>query len=137
MLLDDQKRLLNDTCVAIRVLDRRLDPKFVMAYLHSTLANWYAYNFVYNRAVRTMDFINYYLTQIPLPKAAVEAPSKQQPFIALVDRIVAAKRRDPDADTGDVEQELDRLVYDLYGLTKEEVAIVEGGGATSRGGDQG
>jgi len=25
--------------------------------------------------------------------------------------------------------EIDRLVYDLYGLTKEEIAIVEGAGA--------
>jgi hypothetical protein len=25
------------------------------------------------------------------------------------------------------DREIDRLVYDLYGLTKEEIAIVEGG----------
>ena len=27
------------------------------------------------------------------------------------------------------DSEIDKLVYELYGLTKEEVAIVEGGGA--------
>ena len=43
-----------------------------------------------------------------------------------VDRILAAKKRDPKVDTTAWEQEIDRLVYELYGLTKEEIAIVEG-----------
>ncbi len=32
----------------------------------------------------------------------------------------------PDADTVELEAEIDRLVYALYGLTAEEVAGVEG-----------
>jgi len=43
-----------------------------------------------------------------------------------VDRILAAKERDPEADTAALEREIDRLVYELYGLTEEEIAIVEG-----------
>ena len=30
------------------------------------------------------------------------------------------------ADTSALEWELDRIVYELYGLTEEEIAIVEG-----------
>jgi len=45
MFLDEKKRLFNDTCVQIKH-DKRLNPKFLMAYFHSTFANWYAYNFV-------------------------------------------------------------------------------------------
>jgi hypothetical protein len=30
-------------------------------------------------------------------------------------------------DTTALEREIDRLVYELYGLTEEEIAIVEGG----------
>lgn len=41
-------------------------------------------------------------------------------------RILAAKQADPSADTAALEAETDRLVYALYGLTEEEVAIVEG-----------
>lgn len=33
---------------------------------------------------------------------------------------------DPEADTTAWEQEIDRLVYELYGLTEDEIAIVEG-----------
>jgi len=31
-----------------------------------------------------------------------------------------------DADTSALEKEIDRLVYELYGLTEEEIQIVEG-----------
>lgn len=43
-----------------------------------------------------------------------------------VDRILAAKKANPLADTIAEEQEIDRLVYDLYGLTEDEIKIVEG-----------
>ena len=36
-----------------------------------------------------------------------------------------AKASDPAADTGEQEAEIDRLVYALYGLTREEIKAVE------------
>jgi len=39
--------------------------------------------------------------------------------------ILAAKKADPDADVAALEAEIDRLVYSLYGLTREEIAIIE------------
>ena len=44
----------------------------------------------------------------------------------MVDEILEAKAADPDADTSEIEEEIDWLVYDLYGLTNAEVAVVEG-----------
>jgi adenine-specific DNA-methyltransferase len=44
----------------------------------------------------------------------------------LVDRILGAKQRDADADVSAMEREIDQLVYALYGLTAEEIQIVEG-----------
>jgi hypothetical protein len=46
-------------------------------------------------------------------------------IVKLVDRIVAAKRADPNADTSAWEREIDERVYRLYGLTPEEIKIVE------------
>jgi len=43
----------------------------------------------------------------------------------LVDRILAAKQRDAEADTSALEREIDELVYALYGLTPEEKALVQ------------
>lgn len=44
----------------------------------------------------------------------------------IVSQILAAKQTDPAADTAALEAEIDRLVYGLYGLTEEEIALVEG-----------
>ena len=52
----------------------------------------------------------------------------QASIVALVDRILAAKQRDARADTSELEQEIDRHVYALYGLTLEEIQIVEDAG---------
>jgi hypothetical protein len=50
---------------------------------------------------------------------------KQKPFINLVEQILTAKKANPQADTADIESEIDQMVYELYGLTDEEIAIVE------------
>jgi len=46
-------------------------------------------------------------------------------FKGLGERILTAKRATPDADTTAPEREIDQLVYSLYGLTPEEIKIVE------------
>jgi len=57
-------------------------------------------------------------------------------FITLVDQILTAKKQPPSspfskgelsvADTSVLEKQIDEMVYALYGLTPEEIAIVEG-----------
>lgn len=42
----------------------------------------------------------------------------------IVDKIIAAKREN--IDTNALESEIDALVYRLYGLTDDEIKIVEG-----------
>jgi hypothetical protein len=65
-----------------------------------------------------------YLAQLPIP----EIKSKQQlPFITLVDKILTIKKSNPVADTTALEEKIDKLVFDLYGLTDEERKIVIGG----------
>ncbi|MBI4848028.1 MAG: hypothetical protein HY808_05545 [Nitrospirae bacterium] len=49
-------------------------------------------------------------------------------FISSVAQILAAKKKDPNTDTSALEKQIDEMVYALYGLTPEEIAIVEGKG---------
>ena len=77
------------------------------------------------------------LESFPIPAAS---PEKQQAVERLVDRILVAKARDATADASlreatarqvsAWEREIDQLVYALYGLTPEEIQIVEGASAT-------
>ncbi|HZV45965.1 MAG TPA: hypothetical protein VFG06_01290 [Thermodesulfovibrionales bacterium] len=61
--------------------------------------------------------------RLAIPDVPLE---KQQPIVALVDQILTAKKKDPKADTSALERRIDEMVYVLYGLTPEEIAIVEG-----------
>jgi hypothetical protein len=61
-----------------------------------------------------------YVEQLPIPSAT---DAQQAPIIERVQKILAA----PDSpDVPQLEAEIDRLVYALYGLTDEEIAVVEG-----------
>jgi type II restriction/modification system DNA methylase subunit YeeA len=56
---------------------------------------------------------------------AIGKSGVQQEIITLVDSILAAKCANPKANTSKLEEEIDKLVYKLYGLTQEEIDIVE------------
>jgi spore coat polysaccharide biosynthesis predicted glycosyltransferase SpsG len=52
-------------------------------------------------------------------------PEQQQAIIDLVSTILAQKKADPTADTSIEENEIDRLVYDLYGINETERKLIE------------
>jgi adenine-specific DNA-methyltransferase len=62
-----------------------------------------------------------YIKKLPTPLS----PSSNE-IGSLVTRILAMKHRDAEADVSALERQIDQLVYRLYGLTPEEVQIVEG-----------
>jgi hypothetical protein len=99
--------------------------KYLLAVLNSLLADFYYRQIssqLGNEAIRAFTI---FIEQIPIPKIPEKA---QQPFITLVDQILTAKQKDPNADTSALERQIDEIVYALYGLTLEEIKIVEGKG---------
>ena len=46
-------------------------------------------------------------------------------YIFLIEKILTAKKTNPKADTSEWEKEIDEKVYELYGLTEEEIKMVE------------
>lgn len=58
-----------------------------------------------------------------LPDPLITKP--MQLFVTLVDQFLAAKKKDPDADTSALERQIDEMVYELYGLTEKEIKIIE------------
>ena len=51
--------------------------------------------------------------------------SNQQPIIDLVNQILVVKQSDPQADTSSLEKAIDNLVYQLYELNPDEIALIE------------
>ncbi len=61
-----------------------------------------------------------HIQELPIPQIP---QSKQKPFEKMVDKIQAFKAEGKD--TGDLEAQVDLMVYELYGLTDDEIALVE------------
>jgi len=103
--------------------DENVSLKYILALLNSKLY----YLWLYYRGKRKGEFLELYqkpLSEIPIK---IVPQMDQQPFIDLVDKILAAKKDNPQADTTAWEKEIDQLVYKLYDLTDEEIAIIENG----------
>ncbi|HAF07552.1 MAG: Uncharacterized protein XD76_0252 [candidate division TA06 bacterium 32_111] len=49
-----------------------------------------------------------------------------QEFLDIINQIINIKKQNPQADTGELEREIDKLVFRLYDLTEEEINIIEG-----------
>lgn len=63
-----------------------------------------------------------FLEVIPIK---VPSADEQLGIETLVKRVIDIKKRDIQADTTDLEAQIDQLVYQLYGLTEDEIAIIE------------
>lgn len=100
-----------------------IDDKFLLGLLNSKLVLFFYSNITSSIRGGYLRFINQYLIQIPISNAP---SSEKQKIVALVDQIISAKQTDPQSDTTALEAEVDALVYGLYGLTEEEIGIVEG-----------
>ena len=96
--------------------------KYLCAVLNSSLITWLMKKTALNSGMGVPRWIRTTVERIPVPEIANE---EQRPFIKLVDSILKAKDANPDADTSHLEWEIDRLVYDLYGLTEEEDTAIE------------
>jgi len=105
------------------------DLRFILGILNSRFANGWFYSMGKHRGAG-VDIGVEKLREFPIANIKKD---EQQPIINLVDRILAAKRADADADTRAWEREIDELVYQLYGLTEDEIKIVEGKERLERG----
>ena len=62
------------------------------------------------------------LRELPIK---IVSESQQIPIIKLVDKILEIKKESPDKDTSIEETMTNNLIYDIYGLSKDEIKIIE------------
>lgn len=95
-----------------------VDLFFLLAIINSKLMNWYL--------KKDYGLHTYIITGLLALPIKSPPNTDKKAIIKLVTKILAAKRGDPQADTSKEEGEIDQLVYQLYGLSEDEVKIVEG-----------
>lgn len=110
--------ICGDSCNIIFSKDnKKYNNRYILALLNSKTVNYYFKFFNQTNHVPIGE-----IRKIPFPNAT---SAQQKTIITLVDKILAAKKEDSSADTSVFEKQIDTLVYKLYGLTEEEIAIVE------------
>ena len=111
------KKFSRKTRMEMESLSKKVDLKYLLGVMNSKYADVLLTN------LRGGDYHIYpeHIRNIPIPIATIE---QQQSVVRIVDEIINAKKKN--SDTSVLEYELDQLVYQLYCLTDEEIAIVEG-----------
>ena len=89
--------------------------EYILGLLNSKLINWFFAELSTNSNVN-----GYEVDNLPIRKSA-----NQNRIEKIVIEILAAKQVNPNADTSTLEDEIDRIVYELYELTGNEIRIVE------------
>ncbi|HKJ44960.1 MAG TPA: TaqI-like C-terminal specificity domain-containing protein, partial [Balneolales bacterium] len=115
--LDNKNIYSNDKTTIISKYDR-----YLLGVLNSKLSDFIIANISSTKRGGYFEYKPMYVKQIPIFKAILE---KRNEIESLVDQILNLKQNDSDADTSNLESEIDQVVYKLYGLTEEEIAIVE------------
>ncbi|WP_423908751.1 Eco57I restriction-modification methylase domain-containing protein [Candidatus Spongiihabitans sp.] len=100
------------------VFAQKFDYKFLLGVLNSQLVNWYFLSFLSEKLHCYPDDAK----SLPIPIVPVK---EQSNITNLADKILAAKAQNPNADTSELETEIDTLVYQLYNLTDEEIIVIE------------
>ncbi|MCK4813602.1 MAG: Eco57I restriction-modification methylase domain-containing protein, partial [Candidatus Marinimicrobia bacterium] len=96
-----------------------IDNKYLLAILNSKMMNFY-----FSSNFKDIHIKPRYLSLLPIK---IATKKEQKPLIKLVDKIIVLKESNSSVDITYLENGIDQLVYELYGLSEKEVKIVEGG----------
>jgi adenine-specific DNA-methyltransferase len=110
--------------IPIKLEKPKPDPFYLLAILNSWLISWYHQQC--NPKAQKGLFPKVLVSDLKKLPIFPASDDQQTAIAILVDHILAAKQKNPAADTSKLEREIDQAVYALYGLTPEEIKIVEG-----------
>jgi type II restriction/modification system DNA methylase subunit YeeA len=132
----DSKGILTlNTVDNIIITAPNFNPKYILALLNSKIISYYAYIFIYSRAIRTMHFNRGYSGKIPIK----ELPKEEQSYFETrVDKLLELNKelnesknkltdkiRKLKDEINSLEKEINNKAYEIYGITEEEKKVIE------------
>ena len=118
----DYELYSNRSLYSIKINNGSFDYKFVLACLNSKILQFY-YEVKFKSDTNLFPKIRIgQVKELPIPKVN---NSQQQPVIAVVNQIIKAKAADQQADTLELESQMNLLLYKLYNLNYNEVKVVD------------
>lgn len=124
---DNEFFLLNQKCF---ILSHQSNNKKELLYLTALLNS--NVNFYYFKQIGAKlgasgyEMSKIFVEKLPIPKINSKNQKLADELINLVDEILKAKEQDKNANTQELENKINSLVYKLYNLTEEEIKIIEG-----------
>ena len=104
--------------------------KYLLALFNSKLLNFLYHSMSQEKGKSQAQVKVNTVRELP---AALPDEGELNAIVLIVEEILQAKATNPAVDTSALEAEIDRLVYQLYGLTEEEIATVERSSTTPEG----
>ena len=101
------------------------DIKYLLGCMNSKIFNWEFVNLGIPLGY-AFEWKKQYVELIHVPSITDENREIVEQIEGLIDQILTTKKTDSNVDITDLENKIDKLVYALYDLTPEEIAIVEG-----------
>jgi hypothetical protein len=96
--------------------------KFLLAILNSKTIQFYLESIAETSGMGVNRWINNFVKDFPIPSID---KSLQTKFEVIANEVLMEKKRNPQADTKHLEDQIDKMVYKLYNLTYEEVKIID------------
>jgi hypothetical protein len=107
--------------------NKKEELKYLLAILNSSLLSFYGREteIILIKAGKTPQIRSGQRGPIGIKQLPIKRIENKKPFIILVDKILSTKEKNPEADTTNLESEIDLMVYKLYQLTYDEVLVVD------------
>ncbi|ELC2935934.1 Eco57I restriction-modification methylase domain-containing protein [Campylobacter coli] len=112
--------------MAFMVANSKNELKYLLGFLNSNLIFYYFKNIGHLYSDKGFLLSNQYVEKFPIPKINSKNQKLADELINLADDILKAKEQDKNANTQELENKINSLVYKLYNLTEEEIKIIEG-----------
>ncbi|MFZ0033774.1 MAG: TaqI-like C-terminal specificity domain-containing protein, partial [Sedimentisphaerales bacterium] len=138
--LDTRQFVVRDNLYTIVPRDTTIDLRFVLGLLDSHFMNWYYQRILNPEQGEALAQVKRgHLAKLPIPSVKIKVPAdkaKHDKMVKLVDRMLdlhkkLAKAKVP-ADKTQIQRQIsttdhqiDNLVYELYNLTHDEIAIIQ------------
>ncbi|EMF2918501.1 Eco57I restriction-modification methylase domain-containing protein [Campylobacter jejuni] len=101
--------------------------KYILAFMNSNCYKWLIT--LKTNLIQTGSYAygaKDKIERLPIPKINSKNEKLANELINLVDEILKVKEQDKNANTQELENKTNSLVYKLYNLTEEEIKIIEG-----------
>ncbi|MCK5565102.1 MAG: N-6 DNA methylase [Planctomycetes bacterium] len=113
-----------------------IHPNYVCGLLNSKIVNWYAYRFLFAKAIRTMHFDAVTTDKIIMPRPDITPPNLKSEMVDVVTQLITIHDQHKQPVTPQAKTQLKRhvdclikkvneLAYLIYNLTENEIKLIE------------